>query len=399
MEAPDFYLLVPGHFCRNKVPFMNNKKVVKQTPIQFLLLGGYGEVGKTLARLLLKETSVNIIIAGRNKEKADELAATLNQEHNSNRVTSRYADATKEESLLSAFNGVSLVIVLTTTPDLIKQIGKAALISGCDYLDILVSETTIHDLSEIALDIKKANRTFITQAGFHPGLPAVFARSGAQYFDTYNKAIIAMAMSAKFKRADQAKEIIDLISGFSAEIYKNCSWQNATYKDSIKIDLGSPFGKKTLFPLQMEEMKMVQTKFNLKETGVYVAGFNWLVDWFIIPIIFIIQKIKKGFLTGFLCKLFTWGVNNFSGEQKGVVFLNQAEGIKDGKKLEVRIIAKHEDAYLFTAIPVVACLKQYLNKKISPGLWMMGHAVDEKILMDDLKQMGVKIKIEFAKTT
>ncbi len=378
---------------------MDKKKVVKQMPIKFLLLGGYGEVGKTLARLLLKETSVDIIIAGRNKEKAAEFAATLNQEHNIQRVTSRYADAAQEESLLSAFNGVNLVIALTTTPGLIKQIGKAALVSGCDYLDILVSETTIHDLSEIAPDIKKENRTFITQAGFHPGLPAVFARFGAQYFDTYNKAIIAMAMNAKFKRADQAKEILDLISEFSAEIYKNNSWKNATYKDSIKIDLGSPFGKMPLFPLQMEEMKDVQRRFNLKETGVYVAGFNWLVDWFIIPIIFIIQKIKKGFLTGFLCKLFTWGVNNFSGEQKGVVFLNQAEGIKDGKKLEVRIIAKHEDAYLFTAIPVVACLKQYLNKTISPGLWMMGHAVDEKILMDDLKQMGVKIKIEFAKTT
>jgi saccharopine dehydrogenase (NAD+, L-lysine-forming) len=106
------------------------------------------------------------------------------------------------------------------------------------------------------------------------------------------------------------------------------------------------------------------------------------------------QKIKKGLATGLLLKLFTWGVNTFSSPYQCVVFLNEAEGMKNGKKIKVRIVAEHDDAYLFTAIPIVACIEQYLDGALNPGLWMMGHVVDEKRLMDDMDKMGVKISIE-----
>ena len=40
-----------------------------------LLLGGYGSVGQRIARLLLKETQADLVIAGRRKALADEFAA------------------------------------------------------------------------------------------------------------------------------------------------------------------------------------------------------------------------------------------------------------------------------------------------------------------------------------
>jgi saccharopine dehydrogenase (NAD+, L-lysine-forming) len=359
-----------------------------------LILGGYGGVGRPLARLLLKETPVNIIIAGRQKEKADEYAACLRREFPVNRVTCRYADASKPTSLLQAFQGVQLVIVLTTTPNFIKQIGQAALDSGCDYLDILVSESTFHDLDELAPSIRQQKRIFITQAGFHPGLPAAFVRYGAQYFDKYEKAIIAMAMNVRFERAEQAAEIIPVIAEFKADICKAGSWRKATYRDAITVEMGKHFGRMQLFPIQMAEIKLTQEMFNLSEAGVYVSGFNWFVDNLVLPIILITNKIKKGLATGLLVKFFTWGVNTFSSPYQGVVFLNEAEGMKDGKRMKVRIVAEHEDAYLFTAIPVVACLKQYFDGVLPSGLTMMGHVVDEKALFNDMEKMGAKIRTE-----
>lgn len=74
--------------------------------------------------------------------------------------------------------------------------------------------------------------------------------------------------------------------------------------------------------------------------------------------------------------------------------MNEAEGINDGKKKQVRIIAEHDDAYGFTAIPVVAFLKQYFDGLRPSGLWMMGHVVDEKALFSDMEKMGVKIRTE-----
>jgi saccharopine dehydrogenase-like NADP-dependent oxidoreductase len=374
------------HYEREMERGINNRSI--------LILGGYGGVGRFLARLLLRETQVDLIIAGRRKEKADAFAAVLQREFLHSRVSSLYADASNQESLINAFGGVRLVIVLTTTPDFIKQIGQAALLSGCDYLDILVSESAFHDLKELASPIRQQGRIFITQAGFHPGLPAVFVRYGAQYFDRYDKATVAMAMNARFERAEQAAEIIPLLSEFRAEIYKDGAWRKATYRDVVNVDMGNRFGTMKLFPIAMEEMKQAQEMFNLAETGVFVSGFNWFVDYLVMPVIFLTQKIRKGFATDLLLKLFTWGVNRFSSPDQGVVFLNEAEGMKDGKKIKVRIIAEHDEAYLFTAIPVVACLKQYLNGALPAGLWMMGHVVDEKKLFDDMEKMGVRIRTE-----
>jgi saccharopine dehydrogenase (NAD+, L-lysine-forming) len=306
-----------------------------------LILGGYGSVGRPLTRLLLQETQVKLIIAGRRKEKADEFAAALNQEFPGNRASSRYADASDQASIIEAFQGVQLVVVLTTTPNLVKQIGHAALISGCDYLDILVSESTYRDLDELVSSIRQQKRIFITQAGFHPGLPAVFVRYGAQCFDKYEKAKIGMAMNARFERAEQAAEIISLASEFKADIFKAGAWRKATYKDAITMEMGNRFGKMQLFPIQMTEIKRMQEMFNLDEAGVYVSGFNWFVDNLVFPLVMVTQKIKRGLATGLMTKLFVWGVNTFSSPYQGVVFLNEAEGLKDGKRIKVRIIAEY----------------------------------------------------------
>jgi hypothetical protein len=110
-------------------------------------------------------------------------------------------------------------------------------------------------------------------------------------------------------------------------------------------------------------------------------------------------KVKKGLAMDWLTKLFVWGVNTFSSSYLGVVFLNEAEGIKNGKKVGARITAEHDDAYMFTAIAVVACLKQYFAGVLPAGLWMMGHVVDEKALCSDLEKMGVKIITEMVNSS
>lgn len=365
---------------------MNNKT--------FLLLGGYGEVAKTIAKLLLKQTDVALVIAGRKIEKAEELTTKLNQEFRGERVTACYADAANLQSLLKAFQNVDLVLVLTTTPENIKQIAKAALVSDCDYMDILVADSTFRDLSELSPTIRERKKTFITQGGFHPGLPSVFVRFGASYFEKYEKANISMAMNARFKTPEQAKEIIPMITDFNSEILEDAQWRKASYKDSIIVDMGQRFGKISLYPFHMIEMKQVAEQFKLKEAGVYISGFNWFVDYIVMPIIYIIQKVKKGFAIGFLLKFFTWGVNTFSSSYQGVVFLNIAEGLNDGRKSKLRIQAELDDAYLFTAISVVACLKQYLDNTLPTGLSMMGHAVEVIRFFEDIKKMGIKITID-----
>jgi len=137
-----------------------------------LILGGYGGVGRSLSRLILRETDAAVIIAGRRKEKAEEFAQALRKEFSGNRVSARYADASDQKSLADAYRGVDMVLVTATTPHYLTQIARTALKAGCDYLDILVQQNTIPELRALSSEIIKAGCVFI----YPGGIPSWIAR-------------------------------------------------------------------------------------------------------------------------------------------------------------------------------------------------------------------------------
>ena len=360
-----------------------------------LVLGGYGGTGRVFCRYLLQETGAKIIVAGRRLEKAEELASKLKNEYSAERVSARHVDASDAESLRRAFHGVDLVLVAATTTKWANQIAEAALEADIDYLDIYFQQDVYPVLERLSRRISEAGRCFITQAGFHPGLPAAFIRKGAEYFDRYDTANIAFAMNVRIEQPESVYELVDLVADYKADIFKDGKWRVATYKDTIKIDFGDRFGVKSCMAMDMVETRSMPALFGLKETGVYTTGFNWFVDYVVFPVMMLTQMVKKGSLRHFWAQALIWGLNRFSSADEGIVFLLQAEGEKDGKHRSVRIISEHDSAYDFTIIPVIACLNQYFDGSVrKPGLSMLGRVVDPARLLKDMEKMGAGIKIQ-----
>ena len=358
-----------------------------------LVLGGYGGTGRLFCRYLLKETDVHVIVAGRRIEKARELADKLQMEFPAERVMARHVDASDKESLRQAFSGIDFVLVAATTTRWAKQIAETAIEAGIDYLDIYFQQSAYPEIRTLAERIRENDRCFITQAGFHPGLPAAIIRKGAQYFDRYDKAKIAFAMNARIEYADSVHELIDEFVDYNPEFFQNGKWQLATYKDAIKVYYGERFGVRDSMPIDMVEIRSLPEQFGLHDTGVFAGGFNWFIDYVFFPFLMLSQKIKRGSLKNFWAKVFIFGINTFSCKQEGVVFVLLAEGLKNGQPLNVKLILEHDSAYDFTVIPVLAMLKQYLDgSKRKPGLWMMGHLADPDRLLVDMEKMGVKIQ-------
>ena len=365
-----------------------------------LVVGGYGGTGKVFCRYLLKETKIHLIVAGRNRQKAEKWAEKLKSEFTPDRITVRYVDASNRNSLREAFQSIDLVLVAATTTQFAKQIAEVALEAHIDYLDIYYQQNVYPELATLKERIRESGQCFITQAGFHPGLPAVLIRKGAAYFDTYESAIIAFSMNTRIEKPESVYELVDALSDYKADIYKDGQWRRGTYKDAVKIDFGSFFRVKSCVPIDMIEMRGMPEMYRLKSAGVYVAGFNWFVDYAIFPLIMLSQMIRKGLFRHFWAKLLIWGINNLSGDEERVVFLLQAEGEKGGGCQKVVIRCEHHSAYDFTVIPVIAALKQYIDGSIrKPGLWMMSHIVDPDQLLGDMGQMGVSIQTLVAKKT
>lgn len=66
---------------------------------QLLILGGYGNAGSLIARLMLKASDARIVLAGRNGLKAERAAALLNDEFHTNRVAGKQLEASNKEAL------------------------------------------------------------------------------------------------------------------------------------------------------------------------------------------------------------------------------------------------------------------------------------------------------------
>ena len=356
-----------------------------------LLIGGYGTTGKSLARHILAQTKANLIIAGRNYDKAKAFTDELSD----HRATPARVDASDEKNLRSALNGVSLCLLASPTTQFTYQVASACLDAGTDYLDIQFAANKLASLHALEPDIIKAGRCFITEAGYHPGLPSVLVRYAATFLDMIESALTAGYLNiGKIPYTESVDELVEAFKDYDARIYKDRTWTRRGSYEMRKFDFGPGIGRKLCYSMFFEEMRTLPDMFpSLNETGFYISGTNLLVDTFITPIVMLGLKLfpRRGIRP--LGKLIWWSMTSLTKPPYRVVLTVQAKGLRNGIAHRVRVTIGHPDGYELTAIPVVALLRQYLDGSArKPGLWMMGHLAEPVSLMKDMEALGATIE-------
>lgn len=145
-----------------------------------LILGGYGNAGLMIARLLVSQTKIGMILAGRNGQRAKRAAAQLNAEFQTDCFSGMQVNAADKASLLQAFKNIQMVVVASSTVEFTSIVAQAALEAGIDYFDLQISVTAKHQVLEALRErILHSGRCFITDGGYRPGLPAALVRYAA----------------------------------------------------------------------------------------------------------------------------------------------------------------------------------------------------------------------------
>ncbi len=362
-----------------------------------LILGGYGNAGLTIARLLVSNKQVGIILAGRNGEQARRAAEQLNAEFQTDCVSGLQVNAASKESLIRAFRQVGLVVVASSTIEFTQIVAEAALEAGIDYFDIQIAAAAKHQALEALRErILSSGRCFITDGGYRPGIPAAMVRYAATQIPGLESAPVASVFQVNWKEREfassTAAEFGDELKSFNRLVLKNGAWQPGKMSEMLKVDFGEPFGHKYCMPMFLEEFRPLPEFIpSLTETGFYSAGFGGVVDYLIVPLVFILLAIAPNRSRKLIARLVEWGLKRTTHPPYGAVLQMKARGAN--RSLDMTIF--HEDSYILTAAPAVACLLQYLDGSLQkPGLWRQATLVEPIRFFEDLARFGVQVKQE-----
>jgi saccharopine dehydrogenase (NAD+, L-lysine-forming) len=367
----------------------------------FLILGGYGNTGRPIAQLLLKETDVNILIAGRDIERAKTQAFILNQEYYGQRVSAMRVDAAESPSLHTAFAEADLVVVASSSSEYVENVARAAIYAGIDYLDTQLSTVEkLKSLYALEDEIIKSGCIFITDGGFHPGVPAALVRYAATFFDEIRTADVGSVIQLDWKQLkfspSTSREMIREFKDYRPLALKNGKWVRVNYGDFPTFHFGKEFGERRCSPMFLEELRYLPEQYpSLRETGFYVGGFNWFIDYITIPLGMVTLKFFPKIAEVPFSKLFEWGLNTFSKAPFGTLLQLEASGVEGNLQKSKRFRLFHEDGYMLTAIPVVSCLLQYLEGKFSsPGLGFQANIVEPIKFLRYIEKLGVQFEFE-----
>jgi hypothetical protein len=370
-------------------------------PKTLLILGGYGITGSLIAQLLLQESDVRLVLAGRSAKKAAAKAAEFNLQFPGERVSGCFADAADPASLRKVYQGVEMVVAASSTSQYVSQVAGTALEMGLDYLDVQYSTKKIIALKAMAIQIDRAGLCFITDGGFHPGLPAALICYAARSFDRLEKARVGSVIQIDWRGLPindaTISEMVEEFSDYQSLSFQGGSWKPANWWSPYVIQymqFGREFGRRYCMPMFLEELRILPQEFpSLKETGFFVGGFNWFVDWLVFPLLTVMIKLapSKGIRPA--GRLMLWGLKTFSKPPYGTLLKVEAQGEKAGKPHSAQVSLYHPDGYWFTAIPTVACLLQVLDGSgRKPGLWCQANLVEPARLMEDMRRMGIEIQ-------
>lgn len=230
-----------------------------------LIVGGYGHVGRLIAKQLVDHSSESIIVAGRNVAKAQALA-----QHYPDRLSARQLDLANPAQYAAALKGVKLVIVCVEQQN--HFFAAECFKRGIDYIDISASRSMLEAIEALDPLAQQHGATAVLSVGLAPGLTNLLAAYLVQLLEQTDRLEITVVLNLGESHG------VDSLRWMLEQTNATFQWHGsfATYlisgfSEGRVVQLPLPFGRRKAYRFDFADQHFLRTSLGVPEVSTRVC--------------------------------------------------------------------------------------------------------------------------------
>jgi len=245
--------------------------------LSFAILGGYGQLGRAVAALLLDRGADRVTIAGRSSEKAGKAAMDLAGGDRAGRVVSERADADDGDALAALLSNHDVVIHAAPLDSVASGTMCEALARVGGRL-VLVSHDpdVVAGLQAARPKLEQAGAKVIVDAGADPGLPGLVGHLAAET----HGAAEGVEIAARYRAPEVGRAgLADILDGATeaAWVYAD-GWRRAGLFEVRRSAWTGGLGASLAMPVYLPELDALRQRHGLRRLALWHGGLNGLAD-------------------------------------------------------------------------------------------------------------------------
>ena len=366
--------------------------------MRIVAVGASGHAGTAIAQLLAPSLGANdqLVLAGRNSARLDQVRGQLSTSAD---VTTSIVDVADTSAFAELVAGADLVVTTASRPDLVPALARIVLDAGADWFDTMLSvPAKLSALRKLEPEIAAAGRCFITDGGFHPGLPAALVRWAGDQLDDLVEADVMAGLKVDWMAETVAdstiEEMLTEFADFQMVSYVDGERRALRWAECPTVEFDQPIGRQLVVPMSLAEMDDLPARYpSLRRCGFYISGFGPAMDYLMLPLLMVMARIRP--LHRATVRLTRWSMARLASTPPPhrLEIRTTARGTRAGRPALASAKISGEDGYLLTAAPAVACLRRVLDGSIrTPGLHLQADLVEPGPFLHDLVGLGVKVE-------
>jgi hypothetical protein len=333
-----------------------------------LVFGGYGNFGGKISATLAKDSSIRVIVAGRNEQKTQAFCAKTSQETGV-KIDAVLLDIT-ENNLSKKIAETGAKLVIHSSGPFQGQgydVAEACIESGINYIDLADARTFVKGFEKLNTKAKEKNVIAITGASSVPGLSSAVVEEFLPDFQNLKEIEYGIAPGNKADRGEATVKAILSYTGRPFKRWENGKWAKVYgWQGAHKKKFPLPIGKRWLANCDVPDLEIFHDHYPSLRTIKFYAGLElgllhiglWLLSWFVR--IRLIKNLAR--YSRIITQMSCWAKK--LGTDVGGMYIRLSGTDIDGQLKVVRwdLIAENGDGPQIPTIPSII-----LAKKLAAG--------------------------------